>query len=343
MRIRARVLSRTALLTTVALAAVATLGGGVLAAGAANADTVYVQAPQQVGGGGLDDGYGVGWSAPEAQLGLTGYVVDLYSVAGGRLGSVLQSVTVGVNEDTDGVGDYQYEFAGLTPGVEYAASVSADYGTYGESQAVTTGADQAYAPFGKVQGVRVRAGSHQLSVSWDAIAQTSLTGQAFYAVGISPQPSCDSPSATLSCGGSLSPFTSAVITGLTNGVTYTVSVAAIGGSAFSFDGSLTPGAATVRSTPVGLPASPTHLVVAWKRDGRTALSWAAARSSKAAPVDGYVVYVNGREVKTLRGRDARHWTVGGERAHHSYTFTVRAYNGSGRSAPRFQTFRRPVV
>ena len=117
--------------------------------------------------------------------------------------------------------------------------------------------------------------------------------------------------------------TSITLHGLANGTTYDI-VVTTGGFPLGF------GSNEVEATPIGTPAKASGLKAAFHAGGMTTLTWKGAKSTKAAPVTGYHVYVNGKLLKSV-GRSARSCTAGGEHNGRTYRYTVKAYNKVGSS------------
>jgi fibronectin type 3 domain-containing protein len=119
--------------------------------------------------------------------------------------------------------------------------------------------------------------------------------------------------------------TSAVITGLTNGQSYTFSVAAYNESglgSYSAVVTSTPMATTVPGVPTGLTATP--------GDGQVALSWTAPSNDGGATIDHYVVYQDG--VALGDRPTATSATITGLTNGQQYSFAVAAHNSAGEGA-----------
>ncbi|MBI0583560.1 MAG: fibronectin type III domain-containing protein [Methanomassiliicoccus sp.] len=118
--------------------------------------------------------------------------------------------------------------------------------------------------------------------------------------------------------------TSATIAGLTNGQTYTFSVAAYNGSDIGSPSN------EVTSTPVAptptLPGAPTGLT-ATPGDREVRLSWAAPSSDAGAAIDHYVVYQDA--VALSNNPTATSVTISGLTNGQQYSFTVAANNSAG--------------
>ena len=120
--------------------------------------------------------------------------------------------------------------------------------------------------------------------------------------------------------------TTATVTGLTNGTTYTFYVYAfntIGASA----------AATTTGTPATIPSAPQSLAVSSHGDGTVSLSWVAPASNGGSALMGYSVHVDGNPTAySTPAADATSATVSGLTNGTEYTFTVYAVNIKGPSA-----------
>jgi titin len=123
--------------------------------------------------------------------------------------------------------------------------------------------------------------------------------------------------------------TTQIVTGLTNTMSYTFTVAA--------QNALGTGAQSVASSPIliGLPLAPTNVVAA-ANTGRATVSWTAPTSNGGAAISGYVV----TPVKAGVAQSPHNFvstnlsqTITGLTNNALYTFTVAAKNGSGTGLP----------
>ena len=117
--------------------------------------------------------------------------------------------------------------------------------------------------------------------------------------------------------------TTASVTGLTNGVSYTFTVRAQNASGFS-----QPSAATAAVTPAGVPTAPTN-VGATGGDAHAVLTWTPSNAN-GSPVTGYVVTAS--PSGATKATDTNGVTFDGLTNGDVYTFTVRATNVLGNSA-----------
>ena len=114
-----------------------------------------------------------------------------------------------------------------------------------------------------------------------------------------------------------------VISGLTNGRTYDFTVLA---KNLVGEGPMSSG---VLATPrPDIPTAPMELTAA-PGDGRIELSWSPPENDGGAPIDHYVIYHNGTEVKNVTVNSV---TITGLTNGESYSFTVAAHNAAGTSA-----------
>jgi hypothetical protein len=309
----------------VALLASIALVAGVPAVVAGSASAAGVQAPARaVFGYGLNYGYEVGWLPPADIEGLTGYTVSLYLASDvTRTVPVQPARTVPASTPSE----YLYSrFTGLTPGTSYVGVVVASYGVDGDAEGVAANADQAYEPIGRVGSLKVVAGNRTATASWKAPTPTGLTGPVEgYRVEISGNGFFTMLAAsqrTIRFGN------------LVNGRRYAVVVTALAGDLGT--------ASAASATPIGTPARPTKLKRTWKKGGKAKLTWKGARSTAAAPVAGYVVYVNGKKVATL-SRFARSYTAKHEKKGKRYSFSVRSRNPIGYStSATVKSKKRPI-
>ena len=90
--------------------------------------------------------------------------------------------------------------------------------------------------------------------------------------------------------------------------------------------------ASTTVTTYGAPVRPSDLTAVRHAPAHVTLKWHASRSSAGAPVTGYSVWVGGHLAKRLP-KSARSYSVGGVKKGKTYTFTVKATNRHGASAP----------
>ncbi len=120
--------------------------------------------------------------------------------------------------------------------------------------------------------------------------------------------------------------TSAVVTGLTNGVSYVFQVAARNSAGLSFASS-----PTAPVTPVGPPTAPLNATASPGSSGDAAVvSWDAPASDGGSPLTGYLVAADPPDVPEVAvGAAGQSATVPGLLPGIAYTFTVRAVNAIG--------------
>ena len=251
----------------------------------------------------------VTWVAPASDGGspVTGYVITPY------IGTTAQTAVDVGNVLTDDV-------TGLTNGTTYTFTVSAvnTAGT-GTPSAASSAVTPTTVP-GAPTGVSATAGNASATVTWVAPASdggTPVTGYVITPyVGTTAQTAVD-------VGNVLSDD----VTGLTNGTTYTFTVAATNAA-----GTGTASAASAAVTPATLPGAPST-VVATAGGAAASLTWVAPASDGGAAVTHYVItpYVGTtaqapRTTGAVTSFDVTGLTVGT-----TYTFTVTATNrvGSG--------------
>jgi len=210
------------------------------------------------------------------------------------------------------------EITGLTNGVVYwftaVATVSA---TVSSAASVAKSQTPAGAP-GTPTAVTATSGNAQISVSWTA-ATDNGSAIRFYTASAK-----DASGNTKSCVPASVSQTSCAITGLTNGVAYTVSVIATNavksGSA---------GSATERVTPATAPAMPI-ISSAVAGAGSVQLTWTAPATGGSAII-GYTVtpYVGANARTSFECVLVNPCTVTGLTSGTAYTFTVKAKNAVG--------------
>ncbi len=245
-----------------------------------------------------DHSLSVNWSAPSnGGSDITGYTATAYAPG------------YGYSSCNDVTGSLTCDITELYNGVDYTVTVVA---INAQGASVSSGSDHA-TPAGSPttpSDVTVTAGNGQISVSWSA---SDGNGSAItaYTASTSDGSSCDTTSA-LSC----------VITGLTNGTSYSISVVATNGFGDSAS------SATVEATPATVPTAPRWLHGVAGNSTATLL-WNASTSNGGAHIDAY-------NVSDLHGHgcttSALTCTVTGLTNGTTYTFYVTAHNVMGNSA-----------
>lgn len=231
-------------------------------------------------------------------------------------------------------------FETLTYGREYKVGVAAKYlidGTtteysaygYNESGGIFGGGPlvplRDPLPVVNLSATSKKSGA--LTAKWSLPAAQANTNAALYFI-VTATPTDDFgdleqyDTSQTSCYGSC---TSATLTGLRNGVQYDVSVAGLASPfGFAYNEVYT------WATPYGAPSRPSNLTAS-RSGSNVKLDWNPTKATKAGPVTGYKVYVNGSLKKTL-GKTVSLTSVSGIKKGKSYTFAVRSYNAHGFSS-----------
>ncbi|MDQ1701138.1 MAG: large repetitive protein, partial [Frankiaceae bacterium] len=172
---------------------------------------------------------------------------------------------------------------------------------------------------GSPANVVATGGNAQASVTWSAPATNGGSPVTGYTVTAAPG------GASVSTSGAQS----AVVTGLTNGTTYTFTV-----TATNAVGASAPSAASNAVTPAAAPTAPAAPTgaTATAGDAQALVSWTAPSSNGGSPITGYTVTAapGGATASTAGGTSV---VVPGLANGTSYTFTVTATNAVGTSAP----------
>jgi hypothetical protein len=242
----------------------------------------------------------VAWTAPSGN----GSPIASYTVTaapGGWSTSVDSSQTAAI-------------VAGLTNGTSYTFTVTATNGVGSSPPSAASNAIVPAAVPGAPTGVSAAAGNQQATVMWAAPLASGdpITG---YTVTAVPGGKWVQVSGAQ---------TTATLTGLTNGISYTFTVQATNSSGT--------GAASAPSLPVvpfGIPAAPTS-AHATSSGAELVASWTAA-AANGSTITGYTVVVSpGGRTATTAGTQT-HTTIAGLAAG-TYTFAVRATNAAGTGA-----------
>jgi hypothetical protein len=251
----------------------------------------------------------VSWSAPAFNGGsaITGY--DVTSYVGGALQA---TTTVGVVTGAT--------VSGLTNGTAYTFKVAAvNVAGSGVQSAASSAVTPRTVPDAPAS-VTASGGSDQATVSWAPAFDggSAITGydvtryvggvlQGTTAVGV---------------------VTQATVTGLTNGTTYTFTVAAKNAA-----GTGSVSAVSNAVTPRTVPGAPGN-VSATAVTGQATISWTAPTSDGGAAISGYTVtsYVSGAAQSTTTVGVVTQTTVTGLTNGTAYTFRVAAMNAAGLGA-----------
>jgi hypothetical protein len=271
-------------------------------------------APSNVQGTPRDTTVALTWAAPTSDGGsaITGYRVTP-SVNGVAQTPVLTGST-----------STSYTVTGLTDGTAYTFTVAA-------VNAVGAGAESAASPSytpaaptvpwapTNLQGV---AHDQTVALTWTTPASDDGSPITGYQVTPYVNGTAQTPIRTNSTS------TSFTVTGLTNGTTYTFTVAAINaigaGPESTATPTLTPVAPTAPDAPTGVSGTP--------RDSAVVLGWTGPASDGGSAITGYQVtpFINGAaQTPILTSSTSTSYTVGGLSNGTAYTFAVAAINGVG--------------
>ena len=256
----------------------------------------------------------VSWLAPSSTGGsaITGYTVT--SNPGGRTCTTTGGLSCSVT--------------GLTNGTSYTFTVTA---TNASGTGPASAVSNAVTPTGSTvpgapTGVTATAGNASALVSWTAPGLNG--GSAITSYTVTSQSSLfGTPVRTCTTTGA----TSCTVTGLTNGIAYTFTVAATNSA-----GTGPSSAASNSVTPRDLPGAPTG-VTATAGDAQATVSWVAPTSTGGTAITGYTVTSSaslvGTPVRTCTTTGATTCTVTGLVNDVTYTFTVTASSAAGTGLP----------
>ncbi|MEA2534508.1 MAG: large repetitive protein [Actinomycetota bacterium] len=209
----------------------------------------------------------------------------------------------------------------LTNGTSYTFTVSAANGVgAGPASAQSNAVMPAATVPGSPSGVTATPADSSATVSWTAPADG---GSPITAYTITPFIGSTAQPATTVTGSP--PGTSALVSGLTNGTTYTFTV-----SASNASGTGVPSPASGPVTPAGPPAAPTG-VSAVPGNASATISWTAPANG-GSPINGYTVtpFIGANaQPGTTVGAAAVSATMGGLTNGTTYTFRVSASNAIG--------------
>ena len=208
--------------------------------------------------------------------------------------------------DVKQVSSTSYSVAGLTNGQSYSFTVAAHNSAGLGAQTSSVGSVPITVP-GVSTGLAAIAGNGQATLNWTAPSSNGGAAIDYYIIC---QNGVDVKHVT---------STSCLITGLTNGQSYSFAVAAHNSAG---TGSQT---SAVGSVPITVPGVPTGLTTI-VGNGQVALNWNAPSSNGGATIDYYIVYQNGVDVQHVSGTSC---TAAGLSNGLRYSFAVAAHNAAG--------------
>ncbi|MGH9090351.1 MAG: beta strand repeat-containing protein, partial [Acidimicrobiales bacterium] len=205
----------------------------------------------------------------------------------------------------------------LTAGQLYSFTVTGANGTGTSPVSSPAYATASASAPGPVTNLTASAASGQVTATWTPPANNGGSTVTGYTATLSP---C-STTCTQTLG---TATTTATFTGLTNGDTYSVSVAASNTAG-------TGPSSSVSAKPTGTPGVPT-ITRATPGNGQVTLTWSAPASNGGSPITGYVVNVATGVTPPSTvptGSTGTSFTVTGLTNGTPYTFSVAAVNGNG--------------
>ena len=274
-------------------------------------------APTGVTGSPLDRAVALSWTPPASDGGspITNYQITPY------VGATAQAPVLTGSAATS------FTVAGLTNGVAYTFKVAAinAAGTGPDSAASSQITPQPAPPPGPPTDVVASPGNASAALRWTAPGSDG--GSPIIGYRITPYVTgvAQTPINTGSTG------TTYTVPGLTNGRTYTFTVAAINSSGAGPESvesnAVTPAPPMAPGAPTGVTGTP--------RDRAVALTWTAPASDGGSPLTGYriVPYIGANaQTPVLTGSTSTGFTVTGLTNGTVYTFTVAAINAVGTGA-----------
>jgi large repetitive protein len=267
--------------------------------------TVRNTTPEGVWNGVGDDAIKVEWSAPasDGSDAISGYTAT--ASAAGQPDSACTTAALTCT------------ITGLTVGVAYSVTVVAtNFAGTGPSGAAASPARPLAVPGAPTDVVAVR-GDTQLTVTWVAPTLSARGGANI--VGYVAQATSGGAGATCTTTGAAS----CVISGLTNGSAYTVTVAAVNSAGRGADSD-----PSADVTPAAVPSAPATVSAVVAGSGELSVSWATATANGSAVTTYSATSVPGGITCSTSGTSC---VVGGLTNGTLYTFTVVATNAVGDS------------
>jgi len=262
-------------------------------------------APTNVSATGGNTQATVTWSAPTSN---GGAAIISYTVTSSPGGLSATSTTTSAT------------VTGLTNGTSYTFTVTATNSAGTGPASTASGAVVPAGPPSTPTNVSATPGNAQASVSWTAPASNNGAAITSYTVTSTPG------GLTATVNGST---TSATVTGLSNGTSYTFTVTATNSA-----GTSAASTASASVTPAAPPGAPTA-VAATGGMGQATVTWTAPASNGGAAITSYTVTSSpGGLTATTTTTSA---TVTGLTNGTTYTFAVTATNWAGTGAPSSQS------
>ncbi|WP_345718787.1 fibronectin type III domain-containing protein, partial [Kineosporia mesophila] len=243
------------------------------------------------------------WTAPSSKKAITGYTIT-YSAPGQAARTTKVTGTTG-------------SLTGLSNGTAYSITVTAtsSAGSGPASSAVTsTPSTVAAAP----SGLSASPGDARFAASWSAPTQTGGAPITGYVLTATPGTGADVVRKV--------DATTATVTGLTNGITYRVRVAAVNAAGTGSTSS------SVTVTPLTVAQAPSSLAVD-SGDGSFTATWNAPAETGGAPVTGYALtYVTPSGAPVVQPVSGTRAVVSGLSNGVAYKVSVAAITAAGTGA-----------
>jgi len=209
-------------------------------------------------------------------------------------------------------------FTGLTPGSPASFTVTATNAAGTSPASTPTNTITVGAPWAPTAVTATSFADGRSVVSWTA--PSIAGGSAVSGYTVSSSPGVATPAA---CSASLTGSShQCTFTGLTDGTTYTFTVAAVNAS-----GSSAASAPSAPAVPAAPPGAPTAVVATSDANTQSVVSWTAPTSDGGAAVSGYTVAASPGGLTCTTASTT--CTMAGLTNGTPYTFTVTATNGAG--------------
>jgi surface protein len=202
--------------------------------------------------------------------------------------------------------------------------------TTDDTWSISDGGEVTVAP-GPSASLVATSGNQQVALTWSVPVDNGGTPITNYTIYEGTAAGDESPIVTVGN------VTSRVVLGLTNGVTYYFTVAAVNAIGTGVNSSV------VNATPITVPGAPQRLVAA-AGNGQVVLTWTAPSADGGSAITGYKIYMGtaaGAETLLATVGNVLAYTATGLTNGKTYYFTVSAINAAGEGVKSTEASAKP--